>query len=78
MKKEDIKKGESVTWNSQQGHTTGKVIKKITKSENVKVGQNKNRKVKASVEQPQVIVRSAKTGKQAVHKPEALSKTSKK
>ena len=78
MKKDAIKKGDSVTWNSQQGPTKGQVVKKVTKNESIKVGQNKDRKVKASVDQPQIVVKSSKTGKQAVHKAESLKKTAKK
>jgi hypothetical protein len=78
MKAEDIKNGDSVTWNSQQGRIKGQVVKKVTKNENIKVGQDKTRKVKATSTQPQVVVKSDKTGKQAVHKPESLKKNPKK
>jgi hypothetical protein len=78
MKAEDIKNGDSVTWNSQQGRIKGQVVKKVTKNENIKVGQDKTRKVKATSTQPQVLVKSDKTGKQAVHKPESLKKNPKK
>ncbi|WP_075882913.1 hypervirulence associated TUDOR domain-containing protein [Candidatus Protochlamydia sp. W-9] len=71
---QSIKKGDSVTWNSQQGSITGKVVKKVVKNETVKVGENKKRRVKASNEKPQVIVKSNKTGKQAVHKVESVKK----
>ncbi|KIC72002.1 DUF2945 domain-containing protein [Candidatus Protochlamydia amoebophila] len=71
---QSIKKGDSVTWNSQQGSIKGKVVKKVVKDETVKVGENKKRRVKASNENPQVIVKSNKTGKQAVHKVESVKK----
>ncbi|MBS4162763.1 Uncharacterized protein PRO82_000040 [Candidatus Protochlamydia amoebophila] len=71
---QSIKKGDSVTWNSQQGSIKGKVVKKVVKNETVKVGENKKRQVKASKENPQVIVKSNKTGKQAVHKVESVKK----
>ncbi|WP_042281967.1 hypervirulence associated TUDOR domain-containing protein [Candidatus Protochlamydia sp. R18] len=71
---QSIKKGDSVTWNSQQGSIKGKVAKKVVKNETVKVGENKKRRVKASNENPQVIVKSNKTGKQAVHKVESVKK----
>jgi hypothetical protein len=72
--KEDIKKGDAVTWNSQQGRIKGQVVKKVTKNENIEVGQGKKRPVKASADQPKIVVKSTQTGKQAVHKTESLTK----
>ena len=66
---EDFKKNESVEWETSQGKTTGKVKKKLTEPTNIK-----NHHVAASAENPQYLVESDKTGKQAAHKPDALEK----
>ena len=63
----NIKKGDKVKWNSHGGEAVGKVVKKIT-SETEAGG----RKVKASKDDPQYLVRSDKSGGTAVHKPSAL------
>ena len=65
----DFKKGDRVKWNSHGGEAVGKVEKKIT-SETEAGG----RKVKASKDEPQYLVRSDKSGGTAVHKPSALKK----
>ena len=75
MKANDVKKGDTVDWNSQQGHIKGQVVKKMTKNDTISVGEGKKRKVKASSAAPQILVKSAKTGKQAIHKPESLKKS---
>ncbi len=60
-------KGDDVTWSSH-GHTVhGEVKKKIT-SDTEAAG----RQVRASEDDPQFLVESDKTGKDAVHKPSAL------
>lgn len=61
------KKGDEVSWSSHGQEVEGSVVKKIT-SETEESG----RTVKASKDEPQFEVRSDKTGKTAVHKPEAL------
>jgi hypothetical protein len=71
MSDKSFKKGDRVTWKSHGGTAEGKVEKKIT-SETEAAG----RKVKASKEEPQYLVRSEKSGGTAVHKPEALNKKS--
>ena len=71
MAGEDFKKGDSVTWKSHGGEAVGKVEKKIT-SETGAGG----RKVKASKDDPQYLVKSEKSGGEAVHKPGALKKKS--
>ncbi len=76
-KENKIKKGDSVSWSSAQGTVKGKVVKKVEKNENVTVGDHKKRQVKASANEPQVVVKSDQTGKQAVHKPEAIKKLKK-
>ena len=68
---DDLKKGDSVTWKSHGGTAEGTVEKKIT-SETEAGG----RKVKASQDEPQYLVRSEKSGGEAVHKPGALKEQS--
>jgi len=63
----EFKKGDKVEWNSHGSKAVGTVEKKIT-SETEAGG----RKVKASKEEPQYLVKSDKSGGTAVHKPEAL------
>ena len=65
----DLKKGDKVTWETSQGKTEGKVVKKQTSDTQIK-----DHKVKASKDDPQIIVESSKSGKRAAHKPEALDK----
>jgi hypothetical protein len=67
-----LKKGDRVSWNTSQGKTTGKVVKKQTRPTRIK-----GHAVKASAEHPEYIVESDKSGKQAAHKPSALKKTGK-
>ena len=65
----DLKKGDDVTWNSHGSKAEGTVEKKIT-SETEAGG----RTVKASKDEPQYLVKSDKSGGEAVHKPGALDK----
>jgi len=69
MAGDDVKKGDSVTWKSHGGEAEGKVKKKITSD--TEAG---GRKVKASTDDPQYLVKSDKSGGEAVHKPSALKK----
>ncbi len=62
-----LTKGDDVTWRSHGQTVHGSVEKKIT-SETEAAG----RTVKASKDEPQYQVKSDKTGREAVHKPEAL------
>ncbi len=65
----DLKKGDAVEWDTSQGKTAGKVVRKqLTET------QIKGHKVAASKENPQYIVKSEKSGKLAAHKPDALKK----
>lgn len=64
----EFKKGDKVTWNSHGSKAHGEVVKKIT-SETEAGG----RKVKASKDEPQYLVKS-ENGGEAVHKPDALTK----
>ncbi len=66
---DEFKKGDKVKWKSHGGEAVGKVEKKIT-SETEEAG----RKVKASKDDPQYLVKSDKSGGTAVHKPSALEK----
>ena len=65
----DFKKGDRVKWSSHGGEAVGTVEKKIT--EETEAG---GRKVKASKDEPQYLVKSEKSGGTAVHKPSALKK----
>jgi hypothetical protein len=58
-----------VEWNTSQGKTHGKVIKKQTSETHIK-----SHKVAASKDDPQYIVKSDKSGKKAAHKPGELKK----
>ncbi|AYD05237.1 DUF2945 domain-containing protein [Neorhizobium sp. NCHU2750] len=63
------KKGDKVSWETSQGKTTGKVVKRQTSETHIK-----GHKVKASKDDPQIIVESEKSGKRAAHKPGSLKK----
>lgn len=63
------KKGTHVAWNTAQGETDGTVEKVVTSTTRIK-----GHVAKATKENPQVVVKSAKSGKEAVHKPEQLKK----
>ncbi|MBF5082801.1 DUF2945 domain-containing protein [Quadrisphaera sp. INWT6] len=62
-----FRKGDDVEWSSHGNTVEGTVEKKIT--EDTKAG---GRQVRASDDDPQYLVKSDKTGKEAVHKPESL------
>ncbi len=66
---DDLHKGDKVSWSTHGTTTSGEVKKKIT-SETEAAG----RTVKASKDEPQYLVESDKSGKDAVHKPESLRK----
>jgi hypothetical protein len=67
----ELKKGDKVTWQSHGSTVEGTVEEKIT-SDTEAAG----RKVRASSDDPQYRVTSDKSGSDAVHKPDALSKKS--
>jgi hypothetical protein len=67
---EDISKGDHVEWKTHGTTTEGTVEKEITTE--TEAG---GRKVKASEDEPQYLVKSDKSGGEAVHKPGALKKT---
>lgn len=64
-----LKQGDRVKWNTSQGKTEGTVEKKLTKPTEIK-----GHHVAASSENPEYLVKSKKSGKQAAHKPESLEK----
>ena len=66
---DSFQSGDRVTWNTAQGETVGHVVKKLTSRTSIK-----GHTVDASEAAPQYLVESEKTGKQAAHKPESLSK----
>jgi hypothetical protein len=66
---ESLKKGDKVTWETSQGKTEGRVVKKQTSDTKIK-----SHTVRATKDDPQVIVESSKSGKRAAHKPDALKK----
>lgn len=65
----EFKKGDQVTWHSHGTTVHGTVEKKITSET-----QAGGRHVQASPDEPQYLVKSDKTGKEAVHTPDALAK----
>jgi hypothetical protein len=66
---QEFKQGDTVEWNTPQGKTRGKVKRKLTSS--TQIG---GQKVNASEDDPRYVVESEKSGKEAAHKPNALSK----
>lgn len=68
-KDKKLNKGDEVSWSSHGQSVPGKVKKKITKRT-----EAAGRSVDASKDEPQYEVESDKSGRDAVHKPEALRK----
>lgn len=66
---EEFKKGDKVEWQTSQGTTTGVVKKKLTSPTDIK-----GHHVAASQDNPEYLVESDKTGKEAAHKPDSLKK----
>jgi hypothetical protein len=64
---DEFKKGDKVEWKSSQGTVEGTVEKKLTAPTDIK-----GHHVAACEENPEYLVRSDKTGKQAAHKPQSL------
>ncbi|MEO8141952.1 MAG: DUF2945 domain-containing protein [Sphingomicrobium sp.] len=63
-----LKTGDKVGWNSSGGHSTGTVVKKLTSPMTIK-----GHKVAASKDNPEYLLETGE-GKQAAHKPDALTK----
>jgi hypothetical protein len=66
-KESELNKGDDVSWKTHGTTTHGTVERKIT-SDTKAAG----RQVRADENDPQYLVKSAKSGREAVHKPEAL------
>lgn len=64
-----FKKGDKVEWETSQGKTEGTIKEKLTSPTDIK-----GHHVAASKENPEYLVESDKTGKEAAHKPESLKK----
>ena len=64
-----VKAGDVVSWSSSGGESKGKVVRKQTKPTAIK-----GHKVAASEDNPQYIVKSDKSGKEAAHKAKSLHK----
>lgn len=64
-----FKKGDRVQWNTSQGVTHGVVQKKVTAPIDIK-----RHHVDASDAHPQYLVKSDKTGAEAAHRADALTK----
>lgn len=65
----EFKQGDRVKWKSHGGEAVGRVERKITEETELA-----GRKVAASRDEPQYLVKSEKSGGEAVHKPEALER----
>ena len=65
----DIEKGDHVTWKTHGTTTEGTVEEEITEDT-----EAAGRTVRASEDDPQYRVRSDRSGRDAVHKPDALHK----
>ena len=65
----EFKQGDKVEWNTPQGKTQGTVKKKLTSD--TRVG---GQRISASENDPRYLVQSEKSGKEADHKPDALTR----
>jgi hypothetical protein len=65
----DWKTGDKVRWNTSQGETHGKVVEVRTSPFSIE-----GTDLKASKDDPRIVVESDKTGARAAHKPDALEK----
>jgi NaMN:DMB phosphoribosyltransferase len=66
---DDLKRGDHVEWSSHGTDVPGEVEKEITEDT-----EAAGRTVRASEDDPQYLVKTDKSGKEAVHTPEALHK----
>jgi Hypervirulence associated proteins TUDOR domain len=66
---DQLEKGDEVSWRSHGRRVHGEVEQKITKRT-----EAAGRTVDAAPDDPQYKVKSAKTGREAVHKPGALER----
>jgi len=67
-----LKTGDKVEWETSQGKTSGTVKKKLTKPMDIK-----GHHIAASKDNPEYLVESETSGKEAAHKPDALKKSKK-
>jgi hypothetical protein len=65
----ELQKGDRVRWQSSSGSIEGEVEEKLTEPTEIK-----NHHVAASAGNPEYLVKSDKTGKEAAHKPRSLEK----
>jgi hypothetical protein len=61
--------GDHIAWNTTQGKTRGVVTKKLTRT-----AKARGHIAKPSKREPQYEVKSEKSGKTAIHKPQALAR----
>ena len=66
---DELKAGDKVKWGSSGKEIEGTVEKKVTSETHIK-----GHTAKPTKEDPQFVVKSAKSGKEAVHKPGDLKK----
>ena len=66
---ESFHRGDKVSWETSQGTTQGRIVRKQTTPTRIA-----RHKVAASPDNPEYIVRSDKSGKEAAHKPGSLRK----
>ena len=66
---DDLKKGDRVEWNTSQGKTRGTVERKLTEPMDIQ-----GHHVAASKDNPEFLVKSEKSGKEAAHKAGSLTK----
>ena len=66
---DNLRKGDKVRWDSHGGEAEGEVEQEITEDT-----EAAGRQVRASRDDPQYLVKSDKSGGEAVHKPGALKK----
>jgi hypothetical protein len=65
-----LKPADKVRWNTSQGETRGKVVRKLTPNTKIKAHT-----AKPDADHPQYLVQSEKTGAHAAHKPDQLKKS---
>ena len=67
---DNLKSGDRVRWNTPQGETCGKVVRKLTSKTRIK-----GHVAKPDPAHPQYLVESEKTGARAAHKSDKLDKS---
>lgn len=65
----EFRKGDRVEWHSSGGKSVGKVVRKLTSPTHIQ-----DFHVAASKDDPRYLVESDASGKQAAHKPDALTR----